>query len=363
MNRLFPVILLFAVTGLVACVDEITLGDPDVPDSGILVQGRFIPGTPGMVEAEVLELYALSNNQPKAIGGAKVVLHDDQGHTLDLISNFDGTYTRSVDRDDPLFPAATGRQYRLIVSLPNGQVYESAWETLLAPAPADSLHAEIVEREYLNADDIPVLRPTLSISLDAGLTVPGSQDRAHLRWEIDQGFKLTDLPELPAYINNPPKTCYVVRKLLAETLHIFDGAGIPADHLYRYPLVETAIDSRFSEGFYLLVYQQTIGANAYGYFEELNQLLDRKGTQFDPPAGSIRSNISSPTHPEIPVYGFFYAAQEDTLRIYTSPDAAGNPDRYCPLPPPFNPRIHPTPCDDCLIEGGAQLDKPSWWTE
>lgn len=360
MNRLFAITACLVLTCFWACVDKIELGGSDRPGSGILVQGKFIPGTPGLVTAEVFELYVLSGNQPRPIGGAKVVLHDDLGHAIDLISNYDGKYYRAFDRNAPAFPVQPGRQYRLVASLPDGRVFESEWESLLDPAPADSLRAEIVVREFINADNVPVPIPTVQFYLDAGLKAPGSAVPARLRWEIDQSYKITDTPKNP---DIAPKTCFSVRKLFKDNVLIIDGNSISQDRLQGYPLVETPVDYRFSEGFYLLVNQQTISANAYGYLEELNQLLARKGTQFDPPAGAIRSNITCPTHPETLVYGFFYVAQEDTARLYISPDFAGNPRTYCPLPVTFNPPSHPTPCDDCLLEAGGQLEQPYWWQE
>ena len=95
--------------------------------------------------------------------------------------------------------------------------------------------------------------------------------------------------------------------------------------------------------------------------DELYQLLSKKGTLFDPPAGAIRSNIVGLNEPEEPVYGFFYAAQQDTLRRYISPAEAGNPDFYCPLPPVNGEAPRPTACDDCLLESGAGLERPVWW--
>ena len=343
---------LFLLLGFSACVDKIELPRPDVPDAGMLVQGKLLFGYPGTISANVFELYTLSSNVPKPISGANVILEDDEGHALTLGSNAAGSYFQELNPDDPNFPVATGRQYRLRVSLPNGRKYQSAWE-ILQPAPKpEGVEAAISEQEYLNNLGILVTDTFARFSINTPLTTLNSTKPARLRWELDQGYKLTD---------DPGKTCFVVRKFLEENVFVFNGVGAGKSRLDHYFLTETQVDSRMAEGFYFLVYQQSITENAYGYFEELYQLLSKKGTLFDPPAGAIRTNIASLNDPDELTYGFFYVAQQDTVRVYISPEMAGNPDFHCPLPPRLNGGPPPNPCDDCLLDLGASLDRPVWW--
>ncbi len=351
-------LLLPVLLALAACVDKIDLPRPDVPDIGMLVQGRLLYGKPGIVQAEVFELYTLSSNVPRPIGGAKVVLEDDQGRTLELFSNALGAYFHDLSPDDPNFPIGIDRRYRLNVSLPNGRKYQSAWE-MMQPAPKpENITVAFAEREVLDNIGQLTMERVAKFGISTPLIAQNSTKSAYFRWELDQGFKLTDLPG-----GNPAlsKTCYVLRKLLAENVFAFNGPTAGQTRLDNYFLAETPVDHRFSEGFYIIVYQQSISENAYGYFDELYLLLSKKGTLFDPPAGSIRSNIMGLNEPEELVYGFFYAAQQDTLRRYVSPVEAGSPDFYCPLPPVNGEAPRPTACDDCLLDLGARLERPVWW--
>jgi len=349
--RLFCFCLI--VLNFCACVDEIELSAPDQPDSGILVQGRLLYGNPGMVTASVYELYTLSNNLPKPIGGATVMLRDDQGHEIELLSNFDGNYYLEIGPNHPDFPIQTGRKYQLSVAIPNGQTYQSDWEVLLSVPPIDSVHVEWFEREELDnfGQLVPIPYTRFGVSTDA--TTPGSSEPARFRWEFDAAYRITD---------DLLKTCYTVRKLLNDNVFALNSALLAQNNLVGYPLAETIVDYRFAEGFYIIVYQQSISENAYGYFDELSQLLSRKGTLFDPPAGAIRTNISNITNPDALVYGFFYVAEQDTARLYISPDMAGNPHKRCPLPPSHGGVRPPNSCDDCLLEAGeSSHEKPSWW--
>lgn len=343
---------------LSACVDKIELPRPDVPDAGMLVQGKFLFGYPSTVSANVFELYTLSSNVPRPISGAKVVLEDDQGHRLEIGADAAGSYFQELNPDDPAFPVTSGRQYRLTVSLPNGRKYQSAWETLLPAPKPDSVTVKLTEREFTDNQGELRVDTFAQFGISTPLTAANETKPARFRWEIDQGYKLTDLPG-----GNPDfsKTCYVVRILLGENVFAFNGATTGQNRLDNYFLAETRVDYRMSEGFYIVVYQQAISENAYGYFDELYQLLSKRGTLFDPPAGAIRSNIVGLNEPDELVYGFFYAAQQDTVRRYISPAEAGNPDFYCPLPPTNGEAPLKTACDDCLCDFGARLEKPYWW--
>ena len=346
-------ILLFS--GLWACVDKIELPDSDHPPVAMLVEGKFVSGTPGRVIASIFELYTGAKEGPKAIGGAQVVLQDDQGRELALVSALNGEYYHDVPADNPAFPVQTGSRYRLVATLPGGRIFQSEWETLLPAVPVDSLNAEITSREVLDnigkLDTVKLFR----FNVHTGLHYPGLDAPVHFRWELGQSYRITD---------DFDKTCYSIRALLQDNVVIFDNTLAKRDRLDHYVLGETGLDYRFSEGFYFILYQQSISENACGYLAELYQLLQKKGTPFDPPAGPIRSNMTSPTHPDIPVHGFFYVAAQDTAFLYISPETAGNPEVFCPVPPSISgEKGPPTACDDCLNESGGHLEKPAWWKQ
>lgn len=343
---------LFVLLTLFSCVDIIELPKPDIPELGMLVQGKLLYGNPSAVTVDVFELYTLSSNVPRPIGGAQVVLEDDMGHSIGIGNQSAGTYFRALSPDNPDFPIASGRQYRVVVSLPNGKQYQSSWETLLPAPKPDSLSVTFAVKEYLDQRGETRLDSFAEFSISTELIAPQASTRSNIRWEIDQGYKLTD---------DPGKTCYVVRKLLADNVLALNGPTAGQDRLTNYTLAEMRVDYRFAEGFYLLAYQQAITENAYGYFDELHQLLSKKGTLFDPPVGAIRSNIVSVGNPEELTYGFFYVAQQDTLRLYVSPETASFPKVYCPLPPTNGEAANPNACDDCLLDLGAGLARPAWW--
>ncbi|MDX1912858.1 MAG: DUF4249 domain-containing protein [Saprospiraceae bacterium] len=348
--RLLLLLIMSAALFWYACVDEIQLAPPDLPDSGMLVQGKMLYGYPAQITAEVFELYTLSSNLPRPIGGAKVTLEDNQNRSIPLLSSATGFYFLTLNPDHPDFPLLEGNSYRLKVELPNGRAYQSAWETLLPAIRPDSLSVQFALQEY--TDGRGELRTDTFARFGIHTPLQATGQAPFFRWELEQGYKLTD---------DEGKTCYVVRDFLSDNVFALNSATVGVGRLDNYFLTDTRVDYRFAEGFYMIAYQQRISGDAFGYFEELKQLLSKKGTLFDPPVGAIRSNITGLNEPEELTYGFFYVARQDTLRLYVSPEAVNYPKPYCPLPPINGSAPNPNACDDCLLELGAVTFKPDWW--
>lgn len=346
------------VTCFISCVDQITLDSPDIPDSGILIQGNLLVGPiESTGEVNIAELYKYDKNLPKKLGGAKVVLENEAGQSKEFLSSGDGTYHLQVLNDNPEIPIKDGLQYRLSVSFPNGNKYHSEWEPLLATPRGATLDIDIINKDVYNPIGELQTAPFIGLQISTGLT-DNSGNRLHLLWQLNQAYKITDDP-------GPfTKTCFAIRPLLEDVVPVFDGSLAATDTIRKYVVTDTRIDYRFAEGYYFLLDQLAISENAFNYFNELNQILARKGTFFDAPAGAIRTNIVNENDPTANTYGFFYVGRPETSRLYVSPVTAGSPGFRCPLPPSTSgePR-RKNACDDCLCEPGGQLEKPDWWIE
>ena len=99
------------------CVDEIRLSDAEQPETGILVQGRLIQGNPTTVSLVISELYAFEKNLPRAIVAKSVLLIDDNGHSIKIHSNGDGTYEELIAVDNPDFPIQWFRALGYLLAL------------------------------------------------------------------------------------------------------------------------------------------------------------------------------------------------------------------------------------------------------
>ncbi len=334
------------------CVDKISIGTPDQPPASIMVQGRLVAGTPNVVKAEMFELSFYEGNKQRPINGATILLEDDKGNTaqLDLVGI--GEYQRDLDVAG--MAIKVGNQYRITAKLPNGTTYQSAWEILQESPIIEGIQVDTLTKRVLTPQGLLADIRHFAFVLDTDLSQFGGS-KSRLFWDIHQHYKLTD---------TLGRLCYCNRPILADLIPILDGTIIPQSRLDAYVLRETPIDYRFAEGYYLEVSQSAISENAIGYFDELNQLLAKRGTLFDPPAGTIRSNFSNIANPDEVVNGFFFTSKPQILRVNISPEAAGYPKTFCPPPPPIRPPDGPpplTPCGDCRIEPNGTFDKPTWW--
>lgn len=333
-----------------ACVDKVRLDAPDQPDSGLLIQGHLTAGNPAKASLYIAELYKYNRNLPRPIGGADVLLENDQGQAMPFKASGDGNYFLQIPNPNPSLAVEVGKKYRISVNIPNGNRYFSDWETLLEGPKIDTMHFTLADKEVRDYDGL--IRPFPHINLSIGTPmVNTSGNRVQLLWELLQTYKITDDRGI---------SCYATRKILDDWVPVLDGRTIATDALSSYPLLESPADYRFAEGFYFVITQAAISPSTYGYFDALNQILARKGTFFDPPAGAIQTNIHNPDNPKDLTYGFFYVAKPDTAYLYVSPAAAGNPRPHCPLAPRRMPPP-PNACDSCILEAGAKRQKPPWW--
>jgi hypothetical protein len=289
------------------------------------------------------------------LAAAKVSIETQSGETAPLFSNGDGYFTLNLSEYFPDFPVETGRQYRLKALLPNGNLYQSDWQILLPSPNVEGLRLDTFQTIGTPTVGLPTVQNNFQVQVSSSIRAPVANQALYLFWEIDQSYRLTD---------NGGQVCYAYRPLLTEQLMLLNGNTVGAERIEQYPLVNIPITYLFGEGYYLILYQQAVSADTYGYLYEVNQLLAKRGTLFDPPAGAVRSNIQNAADPAERVNGYFYTAWPDTFRLYISPAQAGYPKPYCPLPPSNGAGqgpTPPTPCDDCRLEPGGVYQKPSWW--
>jgi len=163
-----------------------------------------------------------------------------------------------------------------------------------------------------------------------------------------------------------PKTCYLTQKVDVNDIFVLDASSITVDKLDNFTVLEDLIRSNYAEGQYMTIFQQTINKGVYDYWNSIKIITERSGSMFDPPAGKITSNISNPDDPSEEIFGYFFVAQQDTIRLYVSPEMAGSPENACPPPNEMAPPGGGCPvliCCDCLSAERSSTGKPKFWKE
>lgn len=349
MNRLLYGLLFMLVFFAPACLDEIEIENADRPEDGYVVQAKLISGTPSYVEVKVEQLFFYTSNINRPVNDAMVSLVKKTGERYAFQNiPLDGIYSAYLDQAD--FQVAVGQAYRVEVEITPEIKLQSAWEEVYATPKIDDLTWEVTEIETVSVDGLISLRPGIQFNLTTPITT--STERARLRWEFIDAYQVTDNFNFTCYIENPYQN---------NDLFLLDGNTVGPDTIMEYPLFSAPLGVRHIEGYYLSVFQQALSPEAFTYWTQVAALLEREGTVFDNPAGTISSNISNPTDSTQLVYGFFSAYTQDTLRRFFSREEMGNLDFYCPRPPTTQAPPPITVCDGCIDALGASYNKPYYW--
>lgn len=340
--------------GLSTCLDEIEIELPDRPEDGFVIQAKLIKGDlTSTAEVNVARAFQFNSNINQPVTDAEVRLVKEDGFDIIFPTNqLNGIYTQILDQQS--FPIAVGDRFRVEVGISDSIMIYSDWEVIHESPKALRLDWQFSVTETTSLDGLVNQVPAISF----GVTTPSeisNGERARLRWEFIDAYRIMDDLDQICYIENPYRNAEVF---------VLDGTTITPDTIRNYPLFTAPVGIRHIEGYYLTAYQQSLGAEAFRYWQEIGSLLEREGTIFDNPAGSISSNFSGQLDSTRNVYGYFTAYSQDTVRVFLSREDTGALPSYCPLPPFVAANPAPTVCDNCVLNAlNSSLNKPYYWEE
>jgi hypothetical protein len=366
MNRIIRLSSLFIGLLLVtSCLEQIDLRvDPEFQDN-IVIQGSLIQGNPSKVNVRVTKLFDFTSNGREAVTVRYVRLTDEEGNEVELeLGNEIGDYQLTIPVNDPRINIAPGKFYQIEVSTFDGRVFQSEPEQLIPVPEPQNLTARRTIVESIR-DDGTIDEDEFIEFLISTPTNNGVEEPTFLRWVTERTFRTTDegLTEPPS----DPKTCYVTESTLVNNVPSASGQNF-AGQINDLAILQERLDARFAEGYYLSVFQQSLTRGAFNYWAGVGQLINREGTIFEPPVGKLVSNIKNIDDPDDEAFGYFYAAQQDTIRLFVSPEFADTPSVRCPVifdtvDPNFDYCESVPLCCNCLSADRSQLERPDFWVE
>jgi hypothetical protein len=358
--------VLIGCLGLIiwGCLEEIDLEvDPEFQDN-VVIQGSFVIGDPSVVHVRVTKLFDFTSNGREALSVRRVSLFDEDGNQVELeTGDAVGDYTLEIPRNDPNFSVSPEKSYYVEINTFDGRTFRSTPERAPTVPEAKELTPRIILIDEFGADGTPRPQEYVEFLLDTELE--NNEEGTFLRWISERTFRSTD--EAISDLYTEPKTCYITERAPVSFLPVASSELFTGE-IQEFPVFQERIGFRFSEGYYLTVFQQSLTREAHRYWSNVASLINRDGTIFEPPVGQVPSNISNVDDPEDETFGFFYATQQDTIRLYISPEYAGNPRQYCPVifnnvPPGFDYCETVSVCCDCLTAPRSQLERPEFWVE
>lgn len=321
MNRIISSALLCLC--LWTCVEPF---EPEVGsyDSALVVDGIFS-------DSEEPSIVHLSSSfdytaiEAPVVTGAEVMIEDDQGNSIVLEEKEEGTYQTNPVQ----FRGQVGRSYRLLITTPNGNRFESDWEVMKAAPPVESIEAEFMERE----PDDPLLNlvPGLQLFLS---TRDSENNTRYYRWEFEETYQYllrhppfikVEFGPIPGQGNDEIldiigsefegfrcwKTEGSSRILVATTDNLTED--VVADFPLHFVSNKTP---RLAYRYSILVKQYAISKESYEFLDKVKELNETTGSLFDAIPNEVFGNIRSSDGKNLPVLGYFSVAGVSTKRAF-----------------------------------------------
>lgn len=300
----------------------------------------------------------VTNKRGEPVSKAVVKLISDTGDTWLYSESTSGQYLLRYGD----FAAAPGRDYRLSISLPGGDVYESDWLTLPS---REQMEIGDISFEERTKETYKIVAGEKRVETIEGVTVlvhvPENKNKEpyYYRWDFEPAWVYT-VPLRP-YIN---KTCwirsntYVSNYILQE-----DYIGDYKKDLF---FMETHGNERLFESFSLLLKQYSLDDKQFYFFKELQEQASG-GAFFDKPPFNLETNLHA-VESDKKVVGYFWIASEQAKRWYFNIYDLSYPvynhlreECLKPYGPPAVGDIDS--CKDCLgyPNGQPSLNEPEWW--
>lgn len=358
------IVYFFALFSIITgCLDQIELDVPDdLQRSSLLIQGSLTKSETAQASVNIQILPGLDRfNAPISVISAAVNLRDEDGQTFPLPHVGEGLYEAAIPEAGN-FQVEFFRDYQLQVTLSDGRTFESAPETLLPVPKISAIQTDSIVREVAGEEEGEVENVTfIEFYVDSPLRISEEAEKSRLRWEVYEAFEFgEDNPRMET-----TRVCYITQVLNRSDVKIYNGQTFSGEMLERHPLTATRLDFRFAEGYFVTVVQESLSAEAFTYWEQVQTVTERNGNMFDEPPGQIVNNLRSTGDTEQEVFGYFSVSAQDTARLYIAPESVGPPRFYCPLPPrPGIPPPPPTLCDSCLLWGPTSTyEQPEYWIQ
>ena len=345
------------------CLEQIDLKAPSGTEQALVIQGSVRKGVPSVVRVEISRLFDFTANTVQPVNVRSVEVEDEQGVIVLIPEIALGVHSIDIPAGFPDFEIAFGKSYRLHVEARDGRRYTTSYEPLHEVPEAGTLKSGVIQVDIVNELGEFDKRDKLAITIDTDIALAGSEEKAHLKWDIERTYKVTDTPILAT---DSAKVCYITENVVGTSLTVLNGNDFVTDAVVDFPIFESQITSFYGEGAYITVYQQSLSAGAYDYWYQITQLVDRTGNMFEAPAGKLTTNLQNVDNPDDEVFGYFYAFAEDTTRIFIEPESFSSPRPLCPPPGGILTQggtCAAPLCCDCLSANNSTTLKPEFWTE
>ncbi len=344
----YTLLLLFMV--LYGCRDAFDFDYPDVLAPVVVIDGYVTDS--GKAHVVQVSYSTTINNRGQVetefVTDADVRIVDDQGSFTVLNHRQSGRYFTA-----PEYAVREGVNYQLVVTLSNGEVYESAMKTLPAPSPA-------VADLSFKGDTQDVLSNNRVLQQEGALieaTIQKDGNRHFYQWVIGQYFVIQS-DAAPDEL----KFCYIRDFDEPQVVLLQDNPAQGGVTEYTYPIEFIPRSARMKVDFGVEGVLLTLTEEDFQFWDAVRQQSENSGSLFDAAPHSIEGNITGRNGQR--ALGYFGVYRESLDRVFFTEQELGYPAGTYPpcVIPPFAERPHP--CEDCRLyeyQENFGLFAPDWW--
>jgi len=277
---------------------------------------------------------------PEERAAVDLVIND--GDIVPFIHTGGGRYEPQIK-----LVGSPGSSYYIRVQI-NDKIYSSQPELMPTAIGKDSISFEVGRTEQISNQGVKFQAPSIELFFET--TLPN--EKVYLRWDLEEVYTYTEiiLPpfRFPFY---SPSQCFITKPLFSKNIFLFDNFNNTATEIPRRELLLRLIDETFEEIHYFGVVQNSLTLEAYEYWKNVDQVVNRRGSIFEIPPATVRGNIFNSDDEEELILGYFEASRVDTSSFYvTNEELSLYIEPLCNVIPASSFRDIPFMCLDCVVE-------------
>lgn len=287
---------LFLLSTVVSCIKEVDL--PIRVENPILVVDGLITNQtpPYYLKLTYTGVYKWSNiiTESQTVSGARITLQDDAGNKTNFEQLLEeaGKYKTT----DMNFVGTIGRTYTLTITLPDGRIYESKPEKMIAVPAADSVYAEFTE----NGNGEQRVGYNIYIDTKDPKGIPN-----YYRW-ISYGYRLRQTKGVLNPFSGAWQNTHCWQFFKRDDIDIEADTDIDGNILKKRSLIFSP--AYVNAPILIDVTQYSLSREVYQFWRRMNEQLTRTGSIFDPLPAPVEGNVFLKADPNQLALGYFGAS-------------------------------------------------------
>lgn len=392
-----------------SCIDPIDFDIPRDLDDDLAIDAKLTFSNTPVIEVQLKQVFKFDGRASRVLSTKVELVNDLDDIVVIPEIGFNHFYLQFDDLID--FKIDINGSYKLRVFTISGDIIESELQSFDQKEFSHNIRQVRGSKIIQGVDGVD--RTVETITFVDDISVPTGQD-IYLRWEVLETYKVSNFGapiifEDPCKISDTEDICSYLRhnndfsvaasdcdqggaSNLIECLMGTDPTRANDDEpkgIYtscyftnfvnltnsnvisintegnkslanNVELFESSINFKYAEGYSVRFLFESVTREVGQYYQNLNQLINSTGSQFEPPKGRLVGNLINTTNPINEVFGVFYTSIQDTVGVFIEPDASFNRSPLC-----LGPLSADGFCLNCLsgMADRKSLFPPKFWIE